>query len=356
MRIDFKQLLENYFSLVKKFVPEQIVRPSVGIDIGHHSIKLVAVKPQGNTHELIHYAVEPDVANPVEAIRSLLKNLPEPPISLTTSVSGKGTLVRYIDMPRMNADDLKKSFALEADKYFPFPKDQIYHDCFILDKGERDNKMPVMVAAAKKELVDQRVALFKDLELQPDYIVLDSIAMANAFHVLGETATAEDASSSPQATAILDIGQRVSNLTILAGRMPRFCRDIFIGGHEMTCSISNGFGISLEEAEKIKLKPGNKQAEILKFTDSIIMNLVSELRLSFDYFITEKNIPISRLWLTGGGSHLAGLPDVFGKALEVEVGQWDMLGQMRVAPEIAEDEIKKVAGTLGVATGMALYR
>jgi len=355
MRIQFKQLLDNYFSLVKRFVPEQILRPSVGIDIGHHSIKLVALKPKGGSYELVHYAVEPTGNNPNEVVRSLLKNFPESPSTLTTSVSGKGTLVRYIDMPKMNAEDLRKSFALEADKYFPFPKDQIYHDCFILDKAERDSKMPVMVAAAKKELIDECLALFKEMECQPDYIILDSIAIANAFHILAAEDEPGAAPSSQQAVAILDIGERVSNLTILAARLPRFCRDIFIGGHELTLSISNGFGIGQAEAERLKMQPKGKQAEIMKFTDSVIMNLVSELRLSFDYFITEKNIPISRLLLTGGGSLMGGLPEAFARALEVDVQPWNILESLNLPEDIPPDEKVKISGTLGVAIGMALY-
>ena len=304
---------------------------------------------------MVHYSIEPANDKPIETIRAFLKDLPEPPVALTTCVSGKGTLVRFIDMPKMNADDLRKSFALEADKYFPFPRDEIYHDCFILDKAERDNKMAVMVAAAKKELIGQRLTLFKELESQADYIVLDSIAIANAFHVLAADNEPGTLPSSQQAVAILDIGQRVSNLIILAGRQPRFCRDIFIGGHELTGSISNGFAISLGEAERLKLQPKSKQAEILKFTDSVMMNLVSELRLSFDYFITEKNIPIARLLLTGGGSLMEGLPEAFARALEIDVQPWNILRALNLPEDQLAEEVNKISGKFAVAIGMALY-
>ena len=358
MTFQVSNLLENYLAFVRRFVPEQVVRPSVGIDIGHRTCKIVALKSKGSTHELIHWAIEPiPSGQEKQTVQDICKSLTEPPASITTAVYGKGTLVRYIDMPKMSPDDLRRSFAFEADKYFPFPKDQIYVDSFILDRAEKDNKMAVLVSAVKKDIVDQRIELFKQLELPLDRILLDSIALANVYHVLGsgEEAPAQTRAEDPEAVAILDIGERVSNLTILVDRLPRFCRDIFIGGHDLTCSISNGLGVGLPEAEKLKLDPQSKLPEVLKAADSTIMNLVSELRLSFDYFITEKNVPIGRLLLTGGSSLLEGLPGVFTKVLEVDCQNWNFLQALSLAESVAPDKIKPVAGQLGVAMGLALY-
>jgi len=295
------------------------------------------------------------------AVQKLLAALPEPPAGLTTTVSGKGTLIRFIEMPKMSPTDLKKSFALEADKYFPFPKDQIYTDCFILEKGDRDAKMSVLVAAAKKELVDQRIALFKELESVPDAMILDALALANAVYRIGavdSSAPKDGAESAQEAVAVLDIGDRISNLVVMVDGFPRFCRDIFIGGHELTLGISNGLGVSIEEAEKMKRQPQDKLPDILKAADSVIMNLVSELRLSFDYFITEKNISIASLFLTGGASALEGLPGLFTKYLEMEVRKWPLMQGVSLSPAMAEEtkaDILKIADSLGVAVGLASY-
>ena len=60
---------------------------------------------------------------------------------LVSSVFGKGTLIRYVDMPRMPLEDLRKSYIFDLDKYFPFDPKTIYTDCSILDPEGKDKKM-----------------------------------------------------------------------------------------------------------------------------------------------------------------------------------------------------------------------
>jgi len=69
---------------------------------------------------------------------------------------------------------------------------------------------------------------------------------------------------------------------ISVGNIPRFTRDIFVGGRDFTNNISHIKQVGMEEAEKIKCDPGDKAAEILHACDSTILDLVSEIRLSFD--------------------------------------------------------------------------
>ena len=102
---------------------------------------------------------------------------------------GKGTLIRYIDMPRMSLEDLKSSFDIEADKYFPFAQNQIYTDCFILDAKEKSKNMSVMAAAAKRELIDRRIKLLEELGMPVEFVGLNPIVLANALSVLGEDIT-----------------------------------------------------------------------------------------------------------------------------------------------------------------------
>ena len=104
---------------------------------------MVEVRPKGSSFELIQWGSEPFSNNdPSDAIKKLLAQTESPMKSPATAVQGKGTLIRYVELPKMSLDDLRKSFVYEADKYLPFTADQIYLDCMILDqkkiKGEQD--------------------------------------------------------------------------------------------------------------------------------------------------------------------------------------------------------------------------
>lgn len=347
--------LDKYFSLIKQFIAPKADGSSVGLDIGNSDCKFIQIAKTPAAFEVLRWGIEPIVSDNLEAaVRKILERLESPYACVYTSVSGKGTLIRYITMPRMSLEELRNSFAIEADKYFPFAQDQIYTDCFILDPQGKDKNMAVMAAAAKKELVDQRVQLLTRLGIPADLIGVNAVALANGVHVLG----AGEAAAENPVTALFDMGESVSNLTILVDRLPRFTRDIFIGGRDFTKMISNVLGVGLEEAQRLKQDPGEKSEQVLAACESSLMNMIQELKLSFDYFTTEQNCEIKRLLLTGGGSMLPGIVTALEKAFEIKVDLWDPGASLKISGAISgsEGEFRQQSIRLGVAVGLALYQ
>ena len=324
------------------------------MDIGSTDCKFVQIQRKGNAFELLNWGIEPVIQDNVEAsLKKILDRLEPPYAGVCTAVAGRGTLIRYIAMPRMSINDLRNSFAIEADKYFPFAQEQIYTDCFILDPQGKDKSMAVMAAAVKKELVDQRVQLLTKIGIQTDFVGINPVALANGVYVLGTGAAGQEES----VMALFDMGESVSNLTVLVDKLPRFTRDIFIGGRDYTKVISNVLGVNTEEAEKFKRQPGDKSEQIVSACESAIMNMVQELRLSFDYFTTERNHEIKKMLLTGGGSMLNGIEAVLAKAFDIKVDRWDPLGFLKLSPALsADEELRRQSIRLGVAVGLALYR
>lgn len=343
------QLLDTYLSLIKKMIPQSVVEPSIGLDIGIDSCKLVELERQGNSFVVLKWGVEPiENADTSSAIKKLLKRLNIESRTVRTAVFGKGTLIRFIEMPRMPLKDLRKSFDLEADKYFPFARDQIYTDAYILDPRGTEKQMSVLVAAAKREIIHGRIELLTNLGLSADFIGVNALAIANVF--------ASQKESPPVVLALLDIGEMVSNLIITVDGLPGFTRDIFVSGQELTRRISNALGISLQDAKKLKCNPQGRGQEILNICDSVLLNLISETKLSFDYFMTERNHSISKLFLTGGTSMLEGMNNFFAKNLDVKIERWNPTASLKLAEGASAQGMNEYAGRLGVALGLALSR
>lgn len=354
-----KQLADKYFSIVKNFIPEKRVhKPSVGLDIGTSSCKVIEVMPTDDAFTILNWAIEPvDSKGPAETIKRILEKLNIETKSIATAVSGQGTLIRHLDMPKMPLADAKKSFMLEADKYFPFAKEQIYTDCCIVDSNRQDNKMSLLVAAAKKELIDQRIQLLTGIGLSANFIGINSLAIANVFNTLPilniKSESATDTKSN--AIAVLDIGNAVTSLIIIKNGFPYFTRDVFVGGREFNERIGNVLAVDPREAERIKRQPGRQLDSVLSASNSILINLSSEIRLSFDYFVTEQNTQISKLFLTGGSSSLEKLIDFFNKNLEIPVEKWNPIARLQLLSSISAADIQSNANYLGVALGLALY-
>ncbi len=348
--MDFQTLLSQYFVLINRVLPKPARPLVVGIDIGTSSIKAVEIALIAGVYEIRNWGVERiegvDAKSALQRLIERMNIVDQVPV---TAVAGKGALIRYVDMPRMPLVDLRKSFVYDLDKYFPFEPESIYSDCCILDPQSRDKKMSVLVSAVKKEIIDDRVSLFKDVGLQVSHVTTNSIATVNAFEVLGPKET-----SPSQVKAILDIGGSVSNLMILKDNSPRFTRDIFIGSHDLTKQIANSLGVDDATAENLKMAPGERLSQITDACDTPIANLISEIRLSMDYFMTEKNIKVDELFLVGGGSLLKGIEVSFEKNFGMPVKIWNPLLSIRLSPEVAKSDIQAYSSQLGVALGLGL--
>jgi len=348
--MDYKKVFDQYLLLVNRLIPKPAAPPVIGIDIGTSSIKAVELGQSSAGFEIRHWAIEPLAGNDAKgALKKIGERLHFNDQKLVSSVFGKGTLIRYVDLPRMPLEDLRRSYIFDLDKYFPFDPKSIYTDCSILDPEGKDKKMLVLMAAVKKEIVDERIKLFKESGLELNGVTINSIAIANAFNRLGPPVN-----TSGKAKAVLDIGGSASCLMIFKDSSPRFARDIFVGSQELTRKIANVMGVDGPQAEALKLAPGDKLAQVLEACDMPINNLITEIRLSMDYFMTEKNTQVDELFLGGGGSLMKGIDGVFEKHLGLPVKIWNPLATVSLKAPAASGDIQTYAAQFGVALGLGL--
>jgi type IV pilus assembly protein PilM len=320
-------LIDSYF----KFIKQQILTSGddgvIGIDLTPTTCRAVELRQKKSGFELVRWCVEPvDGTDEKGALARLLEKMGPSvrSIPVVVGVSGKGTLIRHIDMPRMTSADLKRSFPLEADKYFPFPKETVYTDCFILDPQGSDKKMPVLVAAVKKDIIDARMKLFKEFDIDPQAVTIASIAVANTFMAFPPPACSA-ADLGGKAVAMVDVGDTLTSLMIISDGMPRFTRDIFMGIADVTRRVANLTGLSLPQARALCLSNDSKEhaEDIQKSVEAVFANLVNELKVSFDYFSTEKKLPIGRVCLVGDGAHVQGAEAVFAANFNIPLVAWE---------------------------------
>jgi len=183
---------------------------------------------------------------------------------------------------------------------------------------------------------------------------LKEISIVKFFYFLGKMTQNSSGKGEPQAMAVLDMEETLSNLVVMVNDRPRFNRDIFIGGQDLTKRISNVLGMGLPEAKRLRTQPGDRLPEILTICDSVLMNLVSEVRFSFDYFTTEHNLSIGKLFLSGSCALLAGIVEVFSKNLDIPIERWNPIQNFKLGPGVHAEEIFKNAGQLAVSLGLAL--
>lgn len=348
--------LAQYFKFIRSLISAHNDAGVVGLDLGTNVCRAVKIIPQKGSFELTGFLSVPFKENDVKsALSSVVRTFSQekrPPL-FVGGVSGRGTLVRYIDMPRMSLSDLRKAFSIEVERYFPFPKDTIYTDCHVLDPESADRRMSVLIAAVKREMVDSRLKLLKESGVELAALTINSVALANAAIFFSLGLNPGGVTNSAFASALLEINESHAHLMIFVNGVPRFSRDIFIGTGEMIKRISNACALS-PEAARAALFSFSEDERVLRIVETVVANLLAEVRLSFDYFGNEKNIPITRLFLLGEGVMAVGLEKGFARAIDGPVAVWDPFSVVSIGSGVDKKMLAAEGKSAITALGLAL--
>ena len=212
--------------------------------------------------------------------------------------------------------------------------------------------MLVLLAAAKKEFLNQRMKIIQDAGLHINMIDMDSLALINAFNF---NYSKEDKPDN-KAVALLNIGFSTSNLNILEDGMPRLSRDIHIAGNNFTQKLMDIFALDFKSAEELKFNHAreDKADKAAAIIDSVLAGLATEIRTSFDYYESQSASSVTKIFLSGGGCLLPNLKDMLSDLLGIGVEHWDPLGRIGVYADIDSQKLKELSSQLAVATGLAL--
>lgn len=339
----------------------------VGIDIGSSSVKLVQLREVKGVYHLANVGIgllppEAIVDNAVmdstaviEVIRGLVESHKIKTKSVATSISGHSVIIRKIQLPIMTEEEMESSIQWEAEQYIPFDISEVNLDFQIIGPDSKDpSQMNVVLVAAKKDFVNDHVAVFRECGLNPVVMDVDCFAMENAFEA--NYATAPD-----EIVGLINLGASAINVNVVKDGASVFTRDIQVGGNMYNEEIQKRLGLHSEDAEKAKLgievedvDPRSVQEVLLDATE----NLAQEVQRSLDFFsATSGDEKVQKLFITGGVSKTPQVRTALGQRLGLPV---EMLDPFR---EIVADEkkfdpeyIQAMAPMLSVATGLAMRR
>ncbi len=330
-------------------------RTCIGIDIGSYSVKVLEVVSEQEKYKLAKFAVKelppgPSDEHLLNTIRAIANESNFLTKDVHISLSGPYVTVRFINMPQMSQQDLKNSLKYEADKYIPFSVDEVIIDSCILGEAQEKAQMRVLLAAAKKEIVNKRIDLFKHLGYNVKLIDVDSFAVFNAF------LTSEKTLDKEKSIALINLGHRYTNVIVSKGHIPYFTRDIQIGGEQIDKAISNKFNIEEVQAAKLKSEPQDKADEVKEIVKVVLNNLMDEIRLSFGYYENQYGRAIDQIYISGGLVGTAGLVHYFEENLGIVPQIWDSFRNFDLGEGLDKEKFDKIKSSLAVACGLVVRK
>ncbi len=312
-----------------------MAKVGIGLDVGTNSIKVVELQG-GLKPRLIRFGkiVLPEgalIAGEIKereqvgkAIKELFATNKISSKRVTIAIAGQAAIIRHIKMPMMEDSEVANAIHWEAERYIPFPVDEVTLDFKVLKRFEDQNEMDVLMVCARNDIIYSHVETLRDIGFQIAAIDVQTFSLMRAAGL--ESADTEGA------VALLDIGFETSDLLILKDGIPLFSRVIPLAGNRFTKTIATNIGITTEEAEEIKInkidalsESGSLQIQSLDAKANFAMEeglkeLTLEIRRSFDYFhMQERNEEVNRIIINGGGSLLNNLETFLNRELGIPV-------------------------------------
>jgi len=251
--------------------------------------------------------------------------------------------------------DLEAQVEAEANQYIPFSLDEVNLDFQVLGPSPvSPEEVEVLIAAARKETVNDRVAVAEHSGLKPLVMDVEAFATQTAFDLIAKQLPNEGVD---QIVAIVDIGATTMHINVVRNGQQLYFREQAFGGYQLTQDIQRRFSLSTEEAEAAKKTgglPDNYEPEVLRpYMDTLALEISRGLQ--FFYTSTQFN-QIDHVLLAGGGSVIQGLDEVVAGRTQVSTLIANPFLNMVQASRIKTRQLLMDAPALMIACGLALRR
>ncbi|MCA9163719.1 MAG: pilus assembly protein PilM [Planctomycetales bacterium] len=308
-----------------------------GIDLGGSALKAVKLSFDAKTEE-VHFEAAEHIPYPrllgdpeaetrrgemmEEALRELMSRHDLKDTVICANLPGQRVLGRFFQIPDTKKRKLTDAILYEMRHQIPVPLEELYYGYettpVVADLGGDVHR--VTVVAAKQWDAKNRMATFAAVELDPDVMQSDCLALHNFALAEGLIAGLPEESKKKkrddeppaedrEAIAIVDVGSDAVNIVVSTPRQVWF-RTLATGGNTLTKSLVKQFNLTFRQAQKLKHAPA-KAPRVYKYFAAVegeYDELASELQRSFAAFAKDHpRCQITKLYLCGGGVEACGL-------------------------------------------------
>jgi type IV pilus assembly protein PilM len=281
-----------------------------------------------------------------------------------------GTSTRFIAMALPTAAVITKKITLpaslreqemevqvesEANQYIPFALEEVNLDFQVIGPAPSNpDDVEVLLAASRKEKVEDRVAAAEVAELKPVVMDVEAYATQAAYELVTKQLPKEGVG---QIVALVDVGASAMKVTIMKDDQQLYAREQAFGGTQLTEEIMRAYGMGPEEAENLKRSgtpPDNYEAEILH---PFIENMAQEVARALQFFFTSTpHNEVHHIILAGGSALIPGVAEIVGQRTNVNTILADPFAGMAISPRIRAKQLATDAPSLMVACGLALRK
>lgn len=309
--------------------PKLLTMPAVGIDISDSSIKFLELVDSEHGKGIGRYGdaeippgvVERGEIKNVDILSGILKRLKEKHDLdfIRASLPEEKVYLFTTKIPSIEAkeSEIRNLIEFRLEENVPLsPAEAVFDfDLPLGNEGARERE--VGVAVYPRTTIEQYSELFEKAGLTPLSFEVEAQAIARSVIREGDDGT----------YMIIDFGRMRTGLAIVSRGLLSFTSTLDVVGETLTNAIAENFGVSTEEAERIKNESdfikSKDNSELFVTLMKTISGLKGEVERHYRYWNARSDNrgrrlpPIEKIILCGGSSNVVGLREYLSGSLKI---------------------------------------
>ena len=258
-----------------------------GIDIGNRALKAIKLVRDGDQLRVDDYEMiehEQVLSNAGDNRPTLIQNSLAQFVQrhqtkggqVGIGVSGQSSFARFIKLPPVEPKKIPEIVRFEAIQQIPFPLDDVEWSYQLFQEPESPD-VEVGIFAMRKELVNQYINYFTEVDLNVQIVQMNPLAVYNAMYYDQRI---------KGTTMIIDLGAENTDLIIAEGETV-WLRTIPIGGNNFTEALVKSFKLNFAKAEELKrnAKTSKYARQIFQAMRPVFADLVSDIQRSIGFYV-----------------------------------------------------------------------
>ena len=353
---------------MKKYLSNLIEKNIVAMDIGASTIKIIEGRCNLNTiqiYKMIQISTPSDsfydgqIINKEkikESISTIFKKENIKAKMLAFTLESTNIINREFILPWTKPQELKQIIGFEAEQYLPIEMDKYILQYKILDEFIEDDikRINALLVALPKVIIENYLTLAQELELTPGYLDIHSNSVYKLLSlntIINGSYALED-----RTVAVIDIGYRFINITIINKGQFKFNRLLNNGWMDFDINIGNQFNRSLSEVEKKKIekrnmnhasdpKCGSMLANEVKDTVSAWLNEIEKI---FRYYTSRSTgNTIDNIYIYGGSSNMDGISNYIQEFFNIPTSKISSLANVKLNNDLEGTDISSYMNAIG---------
>ncbi|OGE30608.1 hypothetical protein A2631_03565 [Candidatus Daviesbacteria bacterium RIFCSPHIGHO2_01_FULL_44_29] len=341
-------------------------RELIGLDIGSTAIKAVILAHESNPPRLLSLGQvatpqpgflsdnDQDLENLAGAIKQLVSGMQSPTKEVAVSLPEARVFTRVIyDLPFLTDEELSQAIRYAAEEFVPMPMQDVNLNYQVLARSASkgpNSRTVVLVVATPKPILDKYLRVLNMADLRP--VSVETEIVASSRSLVG-------ANPFSPTTLIIQLGAMTTDYAVIHEGLILITRSISTGGIALTRAITQLFNFEISQAEEYKkvygLLEDQLEGKLVQAIRPIVTVITSEAKKVIQaYEAQNKERPVKRVILTGGGASLPGLVIFFANSLGLEIQEGDPWFAIAKDPKLL-NKLSAEASTYAVAAGLALW-